>query len=210
MKQDITKELFAYWNTQRGRRTSPERMDIDPSAIRTLLADTFILDYDAEAGFPFRIAGTRTNSLLDREMRLKSFTSLWRASDQPQINNLIASVSGGSIPILCGVTAQKKGRRLDMELLLLPLRHHGETHSRLMGCLVPLTTPEWLGLIPIGELELVSARILEQKAQAEKLSITEVNFRNSSHIHDRIAPTNNSPIFIKHDSSHLSVIEGGR
>ena len=57
VKLAATMELYAYWNRLRAARSAPERNDVDPGAIRGVLADTFMLDFDAKRGFPFRIAG---------------------------------------------------------------------------------------------------------------------------------------------------------
>ena len=69
MKLAASRELFAYWNALRGARSAPERDDVDPGAIRGVLADTFILEFDPAAGFPLRVVGTRTNALFLRELR---------------------------------------------------------------------------------------------------------------------------------------------
>ena len=58
MKHPSIRELFDYWNERRGGRDMPERADIEPAAIRRVLADTFILSFEPAAGHPFRIAGT--------------------------------------------------------------------------------------------------------------------------------------------------------
>src|SRR4051812_35751029 len=47
MKHPSVRELYHYWIAQRGLRAAPERSDIEPSAIRRALADTFILACDA-------------------------------------------------------------------------------------------------------------------------------------------------------------------
>jgi len=49
---------------------------------------------------------------------------------------------------------------LELELLLLPLRHHGATHSRILGCCTPKSNPQWLGLLPVAGFALVSLRVL--------------------------------------------------
>jgi hypothetical protein len=67
MKHSSIRELFDYWNERRGRRAAPERGDIEPGDIRGVLADTFILAFDAPASHPFRIAGTRVCALFGRE-----------------------------------------------------------------------------------------------------------------------------------------------
>ncbi len=69
LKLAATQELFAYWNRIRGARSAPERNDVEPGEIRGILADTLILDFDPQAGFPLRIAGSRTNALFLRELR---------------------------------------------------------------------------------------------------------------------------------------------
>jgi PAS domain len=55
MKHPSIRDLLEYWNERRGRRAAPERDDIEPEAIRGLLADTFILSIDPLRGHPFRL-----------------------------------------------------------------------------------------------------------------------------------------------------------
>ena len=47
MKQDGSIALFQYWNRLRDGRPAPKRTEIEPADIKTLLADTFILEKDA-------------------------------------------------------------------------------------------------------------------------------------------------------------------
>ena len=64
MKHPSNREFFAYWDDKRGDTRAPERSDIEPGAVRELLGDIFVLSYDNETGFPFRVAGTRVSALL--------------------------------------------------------------------------------------------------------------------------------------------------
>ena len=62
-----------------------------------------------------------------------------------------------------GLTAGARGRTqegytVDLELLLLPLRHRGRTHARQIGVLAPLTVPFWLGSSPGLDLTLLGHR----------------------------------------------------
>ena len=59
MKNTATRDLYGYWDQLRGQRPAPERVDIDPGAIRRVLGDTFIVEIDKNRSFPFRLAGTR-------------------------------------------------------------------------------------------------------------------------------------------------------
>src|SRR5208283_5828282 len=66
VKLAASRELHSYWNLLRGARSAPERSQIDPGAIRGVLADTFILEGNAQKRYPIRIAGARTNALFLR------------------------------------------------------------------------------------------------------------------------------------------------
>ena len=129
MKLAVTLELYAYWNALRGARRAPERNDIDPGAIRSVLADTFVLDFDAQNGFPLRIAGSRANALFLRELRGLSFLRLWREADRQEIKSILECVADEAQPFLVGAEALPSGLgSVDIEVALLPLRHHGLTH----------------------------------------------------------------------------------
>ena len=142
MKLAASRELFAYWDGLRGARSAPERNDVDPGAIRGVLADTFILEYDAARGFPLRIVGTRTNALFLTELRGRPFLDLWRPADRAEIAAILAALAGEAQPFLLGASAAPTGfPPVDVELILLPLRHHGDTHSRALGCCAPHGAP---------------------------------------------------------------------
>ena len=42
MKHAASRELYAYWQEKRGPARAPERTDIEPGAIRAVLADAFV------------------------------------------------------------------------------------------------------------------------------------------------------------------------
>lgn len=174
MKHRATRELFDYWNGLRGARTAPERCDIDPAAIRTVLPDTFMLDVAAD--FPVRLAGTRVNALLDagqaagqgagraagREAgQMGSFLDLWRRQERHNLAAVLDAVVDGASPVAVGAAGAPVGQApCAFELLFLPLRHFGKTHSRILGIVTPAEPPAWLGLAPMGPLALRSLRVI--------------------------------------------------
>jgi hypothetical protein len=161
MKHQATKELFRYWNELRGERTAPERNEIDPGAIRHVLADTFMLDIDAEQRYPFRLAGTRVNALFDAEQKGRSFLDLWTEEERRNLAGVLMTVADGACPVVAGAVAAPDGySECPFELLLLPMRHHGKTHSRILGIIKSVRQPSWLGMLPIGPLKLRSLRIV--------------------------------------------------
>src|SRR5438552_5299077 len=105
MKHSSIRELFDYWNERRGRRPAPERGDIEPGDIRGVLADTFILAFDAPASHPFRIAGTRVCALFGRELKGEAFVNLWTAESRPLLRDLLTVVAHETIGVVAGARA---------------------------------------------------------------------------------------------------------
>ena len=93
MKHPSNREFFAYWDDKRGDSRAPERSDIEPGAVRELLGDIFVLAYDRDAGYPFRVAGTRVCALLGRDLKDQSFSSLFAADSRREIEDIIGCVA---------------------------------------------------------------------------------------------------------------------
>src|SRR5580704_19421724 len=168
VKLAATIELYAYWNRLRGARSAPERNDVDPGAIRGVLADTFVLDFDASCGFPFRIAGSRANALFLKELRGFSFLELWREADREEVDSILHCVADEAQAFLIGAEAGPPSLdAVGIEVVLLPLRHHGLTHSRILGGFASHAAPMWMGLIGAGPIALTSLRALDSSARAQ-------------------------------------------
>ncbi len=162
VKLAVTMELHAYWNRLRGARSAPERNDVDPGAIRGVLADTFVLDFDEGRGFPFRIAGSRANAIFQKELKGLSFLELWRDADRKELDSVLHCVADEAQPFLIGAEARPAGLgTVDIEAILLPLRHHGLTHSRVVGAFAVHAAPSWIGLVGSGPITLTSLRALD-------------------------------------------------
>jgi hypothetical protein len=161
MKQPITRELYAYWSRLKGARLAPEHNDIDLLAIRHLLADVFTIQIDRLRQFPFRMCGTRINAYWLSEQKGRSFLDLWEAEDRRRVSSAIAAVLDGVEPLVAGAHIDAhESAALDMELLLLPLRHFGKTHALMLGALTPAQDPAWLGRRRAPALALRSMRIV--------------------------------------------------
>ena len=109
MRLAISRELYAYWDALRAGRSAPERNDIEPGAIRGVLADTFVLDFDPQSGFPFRIAGSRANALFGTELRGLSFLELWREGDRQTIKAVLQRVANDAEPTVLRAEARPPG-----------------------------------------------------------------------------------------------------
>jgi len=193
VKHSSTRSLYTYWNERRGARAAPDRGEIEPGAIRTALGDSFILTADAGSNFAVRLAGTRVCSLFGREIKGEPFLDLWAETDRAATGDLIAIVANEIAGIVAGVRGETaEGYTVDLELLLLPLRHRGNSRERQIGALAPLSMPFWLGASPLTSLALKSHR----------------------HVGPALAPTAATPFMTAAESGRvrhgLLVYDGGR
>jgi hypothetical protein len=161
MKHASIRELFDYWNDRRALRAAPERWDIEPGAIRRVLADTFILAFDSRKGHPFRIAGTRVCAAFSRELRGKAFADLWTSESRQLLDELMAALSQESVGVVASARGDNAdGQTLEFELLLLPLSYRGRMDARVLGALAPTEVPYWFGLHTLNPLMLGTLRYL--------------------------------------------------
>ena len=138
MKHASSREFFAYWDKMRGTEKAPDRSDVEPSAVRELLGDIFVLSYDNEAGFPFRVAGTRVSALLGRDLKDTSFSALFTADSRHEIEDIVSYVAEEMLPAVAGITATSEdGTTAHLELLLLPFNNRAHAPISLTGVLAP-------------------------------------------------------------------------
>ena len=159
MKHGASRELYAYWQAKRGTRAAPDRTDIEPGAIRAVLADAFILALDRSAGHPIRLAGTRMCDLFGREIKGESFLDLWDSTNRPIMEGLLSILSDECTGTVAGATGQNEnGESVELELLLLPLSIGRPIFARAIGVLAPLKIPPWLGTKPLRPVTIGGRR----------------------------------------------------
>lgn len=161
MKQNGSINLFQYWNRLRDGRPAPKRTEIEPADIKSLLADTFILEKDTRGEAVFRLAGTRLCAVYGRELKGFSFPSLWRASDQRLVAKLAHGVfQAKTVVVMTYEGLSRNGRSATFELLLLPL-DGGVESPRSLGVISPTDRPFWLGADPVVDAVLESVRVVD-------------------------------------------------
>ncbi len=132
-----------------------------------MLADTFIIAFDARAGHPFRIAGTRVCAAFGRELKGVPFLDMWSIESQKQVRDLLTVVANESVGVVAGSRGvSAEGSALEFELLVLPLRHRARTDVRILGALAPSEVPYWFGVNALGQLSLGSIRYLAPDSSA--------------------------------------------
>ena len=166
MKHPSNRELFDYWNERRGEQPAPERADIEPSAIRRVLGDTFVLQVTDNL---FRLAGTRLCALFGRELKAENFIKLWTRPGQNAVRELIAVVMEEKIGIVAsatGATSDDTLAPVHLEMLLLPLAYQSRGEARVLGALAPMEAPYWLGAKAVGPLTLGTFRHIGAAVEA--------------------------------------------
>ena len=157
--------LFQYWNRLRDGRPAPKRTEIEPADIKTLLADTFILEKDTRGEAVFRLAGTRLCAVYGRELKGFSFPSLWREKDQRLVTRLIGGVfQQKSVALIAFEGFSQGGRANKFELLALPL-DGGAGHLRCLGMISTQEKPFWLGADPITDAVIDSIRVIDPEKE---------------------------------------------
>jgi hypothetical protein len=138
MKHPSNREFYTYWNDKRGTARAPDRSEVEPSALRGLLGDIFVLSYDATGGHPFRVAGTRVCALLGCDLKDRGFSTLFAPGSRREIENIITVVAEETLPAVAGITATAQdGSPVPLELLLLPFNHRARVPMSLTGLLAP-------------------------------------------------------------------------
>jgi hypothetical protein len=163
MKHPSNREMFQYWNERRGDRFAPDRADIEPSAIPTVLGDTLLLELNADETLLFQLAGTRLCALFGRELKGEDFFELWERSDQTAVRELVAGVMEEKVGCVAGVSGATTDDTLatvQLELVLLPLASRLRGETQMIGTLAPMAVPYWLGFKAISPLKLGTTRHL--------------------------------------------------
>jgi hypothetical protein len=157
MRHKTSETLYAYWNGVRGTYRAPRRFDIEPSKISGILSSTFMLERIDVRTYRFRLAGTTVCSIFGAELRGSNFLDGWPPEDHLSLVRRLSVVSERGAAELIHLEAAPSGRAsVPFELLLLPLRHTGETLDRVLGSFVALDNPSWLGHLPLATKRLIA------------------------------------------------------
>lgn len=211
MKQEGSIALFQYWNRLRDGRPAPRRTEIEPADIKSLLADTFILEKDARGEPVFRLAGTRLCATYGRELKGYSFPLLWSRRDQRMVSRLAYSAfHDKSVVVVTYIGISQSGRENPFEMVLLPLEG-GLGSPRSLGAITPEHKPYWLGADPIVEGRVDTLRVVDPEsepafpAQRSAFSTPPIAPADSQMLRDRLDRPE-----LGRRIRHLVVFEGGR
>lgn len=216
MKNAATRSLYEYWTRLRHGRVAPERSEIEPSDIRAILGDTFILEAANRSNYSFRLAGTRLCAAYGRELKGRNLLDFWTGRDRESVACLLAAVVEDGAAAVIGVSAHnERGQSVAIEAVFLPLHHNGPGNTRILGCYAPMEQPYWLGMYPLVRQPVQSVRLIwpDEKPSflmhsTELAACAQPRSEPPPLSYQRRAEAAESPPMRR--VGHLRVIEGGR
>jgi len=210
MRFEKSKELYSYWLGLKGGRLAPERSEIQPNDIRSLLGDTFILEVNHAAKYVvYRLAGTRLCAAYGRELKGLGYLVNWREEDNIDILKAISGVYSSYTPSVISHHAQTEQKRfMEYETLLLPLQPLDDGTTRILGISSPKKIAFWHGSEPVvsnhvRSIRRIGGHIENNNDEALILAPPEMHMEESHKTEDMLDTE-------RKKYSHLTVIDGGK
>lgn len=127
----------AYWKELCAGRLMPNRSDVDPRGISSILEHAFILEKIAPGMAKIRLAGQAINDVLGMEMRGMPISALFSPEARHEIQAALENLFDG--PATVNATLVSEGgytrKRLEGQLFLAPLRDDKGRITRAFGAL---------------------------------------------------------------------------
>jgi len=117
----------AYWDSLRGARALPARMELDPAALRPHLQDAAILELSRPGSLRIRLGGGRINALLGMDVRGLPLRALFDLSERARVSAEVEAAMGAPAALLFDVIspASRFGRPeadlLRAQVAILPM-----------------------------------------------------------------------------------------
>lgn len=215
MRHIQSNKLFHYWDRIRANRPAPKREEIEPSDIRELLGDTFILDVSGSLRtISYRLAGTRLCATFGKELKGQGFLVPWDETDCFEITRMLTKVYRDFTPhLVSSVGKTSSGKFAEFETLFLPIQPIGNGSNRILGISSLHKSPYWIGSEAIENMSVKSVRDIkgEQLGQnfdlkSPSLSPTHFDLLKGND-GDEALPVGQTPT---RKVAHLTVHQGGK
>src|SRR5262245_15382588 len=157
-----SRALFRHWETIRGERSVPSRSDLDLRRITDIVPWLFILERNpVRQAYRWRLAGTGIGLLWGRELTGGEFLDEWRAHERPGFGAILDRVVAELQPCIARAHALSiEGDWVKLELLGVPIRTTASNQVQILGTVLPLENPKWLGHVPLDSLSLQNTKLI--------------------------------------------------
>ncbi|MET0482482.1 MAG: PAS domain-containing protein [Aestuariivirgaceae bacterium] len=157
-----SRALFRHWETIRGERSVPSRSDLDLRKITEIVPWLFILERNpVRQAYRWRLAGTGIGLLWGRELTGGGFLDEWRPHERAGFGAILDRVVAALQPCIAHAHAMSiDGDWVKLELLGVPIRTTAGNQVQILGAVLPLENPRWLGHASLDSLSLQSAKLI--------------------------------------------------
>ena len=105
--------------------------------------------------------------------------------------------------------------KVKFETILMPLRHNGSTHTRILGAMTAIEEPYWLGVQPVLEQRITGLRLIWPDDVPVEESVREVATSVGNDVafaHADVSMAMPTTVYGRSARryAHLAVIDGGR
>lgn len=126
--------LVGYWSRLRRGRAVPNQSDIDPRAIKRMLASVFILDAEDAERPLYRLTGTQICDSYGYELKGSSFLNHWDANVRGAIGQLLRQALVTHQPVcLTALATVEGGAMVEIEIVLAPVGMGAGGVTRFIG-----------------------------------------------------------------------------
>lgn len=174
MKHRNSHLLVGYWSRLRRGRDVPDQSDVDPRAIKRMLAQVFILEASDPSRAAFRLAGTWLCDRFGFELKGTGFLATWEAQSRSAIVALLKQSLSLKQPVcLSSIGSTADSAMVEIETVLAPLRFGPGTPARFLGMVHILGDSGTVAGKPIAFQRLVGSSIIQEDEPLSHLPPTD-------------------------------------
>lgn len=163
MKHKNSHLLVGYWSRLRKGRAVPDQTDIDPRAIKRMLASVFILDVQNPARPIYRLAGTGLCERFGFELKGTGFLAHWEAQSSQALASLLRQSLTLRQPVcLSSIGATADCGMVELETVLCPISFNDGEPTRFIGMIQILSDQTLLAGKPIAFQRLAASQLVHE------------------------------------------------
>jgi hypothetical protein len=145
VRDPALRAAIGYWDSLRGARCLPARMDLDPGMLRPHLQDAAILEVAGPGSLRIRLGGARINALLGMDVRGLPLRALFDLSERARVSDRVEEAIGNARLLILDVVspAPRFGRPEDealrAQIAILPMTDVDLAPTRALYVMGPLS-----------------------------------------------------------------------
>jgi len=205
MSHQSSRLLFDYWDSLRGGRVAPERCDVDPVELKSILADVFFAERTPGDFVMFQFVGTRINAMHGFDLQHRSALGIWSGSTSVDFVKAVERMTVHGVPMVISSEGELTSKEVtEIETMILPLQY-GSRFSRFVGTHVNLGKPQafWDGRLSVCDIKSVRPLFSDR-------TTTEIEMDDNaqaSNVFANVIPL--AKAYGGRRIGHLTVIDGG-